>query len=52
MLLGRGVPAFLVGEAFMRAPDPGAVLREFIKQLIIKCFMPVASMQHESPFAQ
>jgi len=26
-LLARGVNAFLVGEAFMRAPDPGAELR-------------------------
>ena len=30
MLQGCGVPAFLVGEAFIRAPDPGAALREFI----------------------
>jgi len=26
-LRSRGVNAFLVGEAFMRAPDPGAELR-------------------------
>ena len=27
LMRGRGVHAFLVGEAFMRAPDPGAELR-------------------------
>ena len=31
MLKGRGVPAFLVGEALMRAPDPGVALLEFTK---------------------
>lgn len=28
LLRATGVPAFLVGEAFMRAPEPGQVLRE------------------------
>jgi indole-3-glycerol phosphate synthase len=31
MLRGRGVPAFLVGETFMRAPDPGKALAEMVK---------------------
>jgi indole-3-glycerol phosphate synthase len=31
MLMGHGVPAFLVGEALMRAPDPGKALLEFTK---------------------
>jgi len=31
MLMDRGVPAFLVGEALMRAPDPGEALLEFTK---------------------
>jgi indole-3-glycerol phosphate synthase len=28
----RGVQAFLVGEAFMRAPDPGAELARFFSR--------------------
>ena len=31
MLRGRGVPAFLIGEAFMRMPEPGQALRNVIK---------------------
>jgi indole-3-glycerol phosphate synthase len=31
MLMGRGVPAFLVGETLMRAPDPGLALHDLIK---------------------
>jgi indole-3-glycerol phosphate synthase len=31
MLMRKGVPAFLVGEALMRAPDPGKALAEFTK---------------------
>jgi len=30
MMRGQGVDAFLVGETFMRAPDPGAALAELI----------------------
>jgi len=30
MMMGRGVPAFLVGEALMRAPDPGKALVDLI----------------------
>jgi indole-3-glycerol phosphate synthase len=30
-LMGQGVPAFLVGEALMRAQDPGKALLEFTK---------------------
>ena len=30
LMRGHGVHAFLVGEAFMRAPDPGAALRELM----------------------
>ncbi len=31
MMRAKGVPAFLVGEAFMRVPDPGKALAEFTK---------------------
>jgi indole-3-glycerol phosphate synthase len=31
MLRRHGVPAFLIGEAFMRAPEPGQALLNFIK---------------------
>ncbi|HLX80527.1 MAG TPA: indole-3-glycerol phosphate synthase TrpC [Burkholderiales bacterium] len=31
LLQGRGVPAFLVGEALMRAPDPGKALQKLFK---------------------
>jgi indole-3-glycerol phosphate synthase len=30
LLRARGVPAFLVGESLMRAPDPGLALRELL----------------------
>jgi indole-3-glycerol phosphate synthase len=30
LMRGKGVDAFLVGEAFMRAPDPGAELARLI----------------------
>lgn len=31
---GHGVQAFLVGEAFMRAPDPGAALRRWMDESV------------------
>ena len=33
LMLGEGVPAFLVGEAFMRAPDPGEALDNLFKTM-------------------
>ena len=51
-LRARGVDAFLVGEAFMRDPDPGAALRAPVLRLVERYSARTVAKLRRAPIEQ